>query len=358
MSDSQCTATTNTGFSLINCQKEEGHDGLHENDTYTWPNVRPLHSTSREECLQRHLTGKTFDQLFFELFQRVENLEQSTADGAATDDMFVAQARKHSHLAQSVGELHARLTQLEAVQVSITNHTNRAMTDLGTGIQMQHAELMTKIDELREVFAPFLPLMQSLVDPPLKVLCGTPSLHGVLVCELEPGHDGRHTADNSSWPNRCPSRNPDTDRQCVLGKGHLSDHSPDRLSGRRWADPEPTGDLSGHPEECHGEICIKEAHVKLAERAKSHFAAAARCPERFREGQCLGYAGHDGDCSAVPDSGNPQLEDPGEFECGMDPAPGHSMPPCGRPKGHDGPCASGPSDENGDPFDGGEPTPV
>lgn len=80
--------------------------------------------------------------------------------------------------------------------------------------------------------------------------------------------------------------------------------------------------------------------------------AAVRCPVRFREGQCLGYAGHDGECAAVPGTAaDYQLEDPGEFEeCGMDPAPGHGMPPCGRRAGHGGVCASGPQMESEDLF--------
>lgn len=74
--------------------------------------------------------------------------------------------------------------------------------------------------------------------------------------------------------------------------------------------------------------------------------AAVRCPTQYREGQCLGYAGHDGECSAVPDTGNSQLEDPSEFECGAESYPGLGHPPCGLPKGHDGAHASGPVDQD------------
>jgi len=124
----------------------------------------------------------------------------------------------------------------------------------------------------------FARIIERLPAPPPPV-CGAPSLAGNSMlterCELPAGHEGRHREGISTWPNR-----PNQHFEPVAAVTH----------------PEYAERVSGSP-----------APVPAS-------SEVARCPTLFREGQCLGYAGHDGDCSALPDSGNPQLEDPSEFE--------------------------------------------
>ena len=321
MTDDMCRATTNTGFGVATCYLRAGHTDPHDDGNQTRANVQPLQERGPEQARGNYssdqLTGIKIDDLILilDLFRRIEQLEQGTASGTATDDMFATTNRKHSHLAQSVGEMHERVTRLEqaavygpgphdlsALQASIQNHVNRAITDLGTGIGEQHDQINGDAQQRNQAMVDRLNAMWDVLTAMAPVI--------------------------------------------------------DRL----------------------GQVYSREVIVKIGdelvqtERA-SGSPAAVRCPARFREGQCLGYAGHEGECSALPDPREPQLENPEEFghtshasldylnrrgvpdepeKCGNQPAPGSASPPCGRPAGHTGVCVSGPQysgeDESGDPF--------
>lgn len=356
----QCGATTNTGFSVIRCEQRAAHAGSHMTDQYSWPNVQPLQT--KQHYTSNALQGVDRDNLIRDLFERIETLEQGTAGGAATDDMFAAQEQRIAQLEERVRGLERAQVygsgqqDPSALQASIASHLSRALTDLGSGLdtrftlltealrargrndEQRHIDTTAKLDAIWNVLAAMAPVIDALKPDSLRVICGTPDLSGLYHCDRDPGHNGRHRNGISTWPNPCGAAHPSLDAICARAKGHTTEHRGSFVHRLvRWGD---------------------QSTEHVTERA-SGSPAAVRCSTEFREGPCLGYAGHDGECSALPESDNPQLEDPEEFdECGMDPAPGHSMPPCGRPKGHDGPCVSGPSGENGDPFDGDESTPV
>lgn len=271
-----CGITHPAGHGLGTCNLDAGHDGNHSSGLANWP---PARSNYRSD----DLAGAKIDDLILDLFRRIEQLEQDTASGAATDDMFAAQERRIARLEQRIRYLERQLSStpqtydFSALQASITSHLNRALTDLGSGLD-------TRFTLLTEAL-------------------------------------------------RARGRN---DEQRHAQTGAKLDTMWEML--RVMAEAIDRIIPAGHPEECHGEVCFKSVPDGAQTERASGSPAAVRCPAQFREGQCLGYAGHEGECSALPDPWEPQLEDPGEFECGMDPAPGHSMPPCGRPKGHDGPC--------------------
>lgn len=284
MSDDRCGATVHMDNSLRVCNMSPGHLGDHrDRDFFTWnPLVQPLQSKSREaqwaELIQAADGNR--DELILRLFERVEKLEQGAANGAATDDMFATTNRAVEGLAGGMDRLTQRVRDLEkaaaystgphdlsALQASIENHINRALTEFGRETntqferlngaictvnghaQQQYTDMVAKLNSIWKVLAAMAPIMDTLGSA---------------------GHEG-------------------------------------------------VTDLTGHPEECHGEVCVKcvKCVKPVPDGAQTERAsgspAAVRCPERFREGQCLGYAGHDGDCSAVPGSGNEQLEDPREF---------------------------------------------
>lgn len=293
MTHDQCRATTNTGFSVIRCEQRVGHADSHTTDQYSWPNVQPLQT--KQHYTSNALEGVDRDNLIRDLFERIETLEQSTAGGAATDDMFAAQEQRIAQLEERVRGLERAQVygsgqhDLSALQASIANHLNRALTDIGSGLdtrftlltealraggrnaERRHIDTTAKLDAIWTVLGAMAPVIDAL----------------------------------------------------------------------GWEE---------HPEECHGEVCFKSVPDGAQNERASGPPAAVQCDTRFREGQCSGWRGHHGDCAVVPDVWPP--EDPDEFECGSNPVPGSSVPPCGRPKGHDGACVSGPSDENGGPFDG------
>lgn len=467
MSDDQCTEVGGpNGEPLRRCRLTAGHGGGHSDGTLTWllgfePTVTPLQERGPEQPVQwcgdgsapvggpcsmtlghegdhqngqhiwhqaqgnyrsTNLAGASHDDLIRDLFRRVEQLEQTSAGGAAVDDMFSGvsnaldnhakkitelrvQVRDLEQLArptsscaseelrQGLGEVEKRMTRLEqaqvygpgphdlsALQASITNHVNRALTEWGSGFASLLTEQHREMEGLlNRVVAQILGELKPV--PP--VFCEAPDNTGTLHCEKGPDHDGRHQSGNTSWPNPCKQPHPTLNVTCSTVKGHTTEH---RSGPVRWVDGQEqyqdlgtvkdngADDLVGHPEECHGEVCVKSAPDGAQTERASGSPAAVRCPAQFREGQCLGYAGHDGDCSAVPAPREPQLEDPEEFEhtsyasldylnrrgvpdgpeeCGNPPAPGSSSPPCGRPAGHTGVCASGPQysgeDEPGEP---------
>lgn len=280
MTDDQCRATTSTGFGVATCYLRAGHTGQHDDGQYHWPNVQSLRAKSREEQWTERLgdAGGNRDELMLRLFERVEALEQGAANGAATDDRFASTNRAVEALMGSVDRLtrrvrdlekaqvyNTRLRDLSALQASIENHINRALTKFGRetntqferlngaicavndDAQQQYTDMVAKLNSIWKVLAAMAPIMDTLGSA---------------------GHEG-------------------------------------------------VTDLTGHPEECHGEVCVKcvKCVKPVPDGAQTERAsgspAAVRCPERFREGQCLGYAGHDGDCSAVADG--EQLEDPIEF---------------------------------------------
>lgn len=316
-----CGVTHPAGHGLGTCNLDHGHDGNHSSGLAAWPQARSNYRSDQ-------LTGATIDDLILDLFRRVEQLEQTSAGGAATDDMFATQERRISQSEKRIQGLERAQVygpephNFSALQASMTNHTNRALTELGSGLISRLEEVAERIMlSLRTDLAAALDRL----DPPKPPSCGAPDQAGLYTCELVDGHDGRHVNGISTWPNQCGAEHPSLDVACVLVKGHttgLHRAAPDTRYGRaRWADD--------------------GAQTQFRERTP----AAVRCPTQFREGQCLGYAGHEGECSALPDE--PE-------ECGNPPAPGSGFPPCGRPAGHTGVCASGPQysgeDEPGEPF--------
>jgi hypothetical protein len=329
--DARCPAVTfvNSDTGMVSCSLREGHSGDHiENDTgraLHWPvkpgvpDPEPVTDRATHHYSSNDLAGANRDDLLRDLFKRVEQLEQSSAGGAATDDMFAATNRAIERLASGLGEVERRMTALEglmsgtdlnrqferlngaictvngeaqeryegadararSLQSALMDHTNRSLAQFGRELE----------GLLNRVVAQILGELK----PPLKVICGEPALHGPDVCELDPGHDGRHYCGTLTWPREaCGATHPvESGRTCVRPAGHTAAHKSSSREDVRlvWND-EPV------PE-------------RQEERA-SGSPAPARCPSQFREGQCLGYAGHDGECSALPGS-NGQLEDPAEF---------------------------------------------
>lgn len=374
------------------CSMTLGHEGDHQNGQHIWHQAQGNYRST-------NLAGAKWDDLILDLFRRVEQLEQLARPTASCAS---------EELRQGLGEVEKRMTRLEQAQVygpgphdlsglhaSIANHINRALTEFGS-------QLGIILDGMRDVLSEHISTNTTAVlarlapvEPvPLRVVCAAPDNTGTLHCEKGPDHGGRHQSGNTSWPNPCRQPHPTLDVTCSTVKGHTTDHlaAYDPRYGRvRWVDDQeqyrdlgtvkddgaatqalcgaahpvesdrtcirPEGHTAAHKSSSRGSVRLvwnDEPAPAQNERA-SGSPAAVRCPAQFREGQCLGYAGHDGECSAVPGSGSPQLEDPEEFdECGKDPAPGHAMPPCGRPAGHSGVCASGPQysgeDEPGEPF--------
>lgn len=236
--ENPCGATLHNGTSsLYVCQREPGHSGDHQDRNFQWnPMVRPLPEKSREAQWEDRIrsAGGNRDELILQLFERVEQLEQTSAGGAAVDDMFATMNRARQRLAQGLGEVEKRMTRLEqaqvygpgphdlsALQASIKNHINRALADLGAGLGIR---LNAMQDVLTRQQAAVLAQLIPEPEP---------------VTHVEPGLD----------------------------------YTTERASGS---------------------------------------PAAVRCSTRFREGQCLGYAGHDGECSAI--QGGEQLEDSKGFE--------------------------------------------
>lgn len=320
----RCAATTfvNNDVGMVACSLREGHSGDHiENDTgraLYWPDLPPVApdpgpvtDRATHHYGSKQLAGANRDDLIRNLFERVEQLEQTSANAGAVDHMFGSTNRSVERLASGLGEIERRMTALEgavshqggsdlsALQSSLMNHTNRAMTDLAMGFQERHQEIGARLKAMWDVLAAMAPIIDSLKPAPLKAICGAPALHGPDVCDLDAGHDGRHYCGTSTWPNQsaatCGATHPvESGRTCVRPRGHTAAHKSSSRGDVRlvWND-EPVPD---HQEE----------------RA-SGSPAPARCPSQFREGQCLGYTGHDGGCSAVPHAAGNQLEESAEF---------------------------------------------
>lgn len=269
--DNRCRALTfvSEEFGMVGCWLAKGHVGDHiENDTgraLCWPDVgptpdpQPVTDRSTRHYGSNDLAGVNRDDLTHNLFKRVEQLEQSSADAAATDDMFLTLNRTVDHLESYLGEVERRMTVLEGL-VSGTDlnrqfeRLNGAICTVNGEAQERYVDVSAKLDSIWRVLAVMAPIIDSLKPAPLKVICGAPDLNGHYVCERDPGHDGRHGGSIYSW-SATPA-------------------------------PDPAERASGSP---------------------------VQCPTQFREGQCLGWAGHDGECSAVTGSGNPQLEDPDDY---------------------------------------------
>lgn len=295
------------------CSMTLGHEGSHQNGRHTWRHAQ-------ENYRSTNLAGAKHDDLIRDLFRRVEQLEQTSASGAATDDMFAAQARKHSHLAQTVGELSKRMTRLEQAQVygpgphdlsvlqaSIANHVNQALTEFGSqlGILLDGMQGMLA-QHISTNTAAVLARLEPAEPVPLPVVCEAPDNTGTLHCEKGPGHGGRHQSGNTSWPNPCKQPHPTLGVTCCTVKGHTTEHlaAYDTRYGRvRWVDGQ----------EQYQDLGTVRDDGAQNERASAS-PAAVRCPAQFREGQCLGYAGHEGECSALPDPREPQLENQEEFD--------------------------------------------
>lgn len=240
-----CPSTTYRGDEPVHCMLNAGHPGNHVLGTWSWPpeggwstvSTPPVETLTdrgpeRDPGIEQHLTGRTHDDLFYELFERMARIERLLDPDAG------------------------RRSDYSALSSSLTNHFNRALTELGTGIAERHATVVqwqidttAKLNAIWKVLGAMAPIIDSLVV---------------------------------------------------------------------------------------GEPCVQ------TERA-SGSPAPERCPTQFREGPCMGYAGHDGDCSTVTYQ-LPRMEDPEESEeCGRDPYPGQGVPPCGLPAGHDGMHVSGPA---------------
>lgn len=252
MSDDQCDATTNTGFDLLNCDLARGHDGPHQCAGYSWPNVQPFQA--KQNYSSAALAGAKFEDLFLDLFRRIEQLEQRSASA----EMLAEQARRIDELEKRLDTLSRQTGQPSPMSVrsTITNHVDRALADLGSGLVSrmaeQHAQISAKLDAMWQVLGAMAPVIDSPAEP---------------ATHVEPGLDYQ------------------TER------------------------------VSGSP-------------------------AAVRCPTRFREGQCMGYAGHEGECSSIPGDGS-QMEDAGEFDvCAVSQryaAAGRGeVQDCHLPEGHDG----------------------
>lgn len=139
------------------------------------------------------------------MVRRIETLEQGTADGAATDDMFVAQDKRITRLEERLHELRRAYT----AHVDSPQHV---------------VNVVSLLTEIRD----------RLPEPPPPVCGADNSAHGGdLNCELPAGHEGRHMANNASWPDRdgwTPAKircmaAAEHGARCLLPFGHPSWHS-------------------------------------------------------------------------------------------------------------------------------------
>lgn len=296
------------------CTREKGHDESHSDGRSSWPQAQ-------ENYGYTNLAGASYEDLIRDLFRRVEQLEQLAQPTASCAS---------EELRQGLGEVEKRMTRLEqaqvygpgphdlsALQASIANHVNQALTDLGSGLDSRFTFLTEALRAggrdaerrhreteglLNRVAAQILGELK----PVPSVFCGAPDNTGTLRCEKGPDHGGRHQSRNTSWPNPCEQPHPTLDVTCCMVKGHTTEHlaAYDTRYGRvRWVDGQGQYQDLG---------TVKDDGAQN-ERASAS-PAAVRCPAQFREGQCLGYAGHEGECSALPDPREPQLENPEEFE--------------------------------------------
>lgn len=252
-----CGVTHPAGHGLGTCNLDQGHDGNHSSGLANWPQARSNYRSDQ-------LTGAKIDDLILDLFRRVEQLEQGAANGAATDDMFASTNRSVEGLAGGMDRLTRRVRDLEkaavysigphdlsALQTNIENHINRALTEFGSVLNTQFERLNGAICTVNGE------AQQRHIDTGAKL-----NAIWKVIGAMAPIIDTLGSAEHE-WVN----------------------------------EPEP--------------VTHVDTGLDYTTERASGSPAAVRCPERFREGQCLGYAGHDGDCSAVADG--EQLEDPIEF---------------------------------------------
>ena len=283
------------------CSMALGHEGNHQNGRHIW-------RQAQENYRSTNLAGAKHDDLIRDLFRRVETLEQLARPTASCAS---------EELRQGLGEVEKRMTRLEQAQVygpgphdlsvlqaSIANHVNQALAEFGS-------QLGVLLDGMRGMLAQHIStntaaVLARLEPEPEQARCGEPDHSGLYSCELEPGHAVRHANGLSSWPLKCDAIDPRSDGKdpglCVRVRGHRGPHTTDpreRSMSARWNDPEP--------------VTHVEPGLDYTTERASGSPAAVRCPAQFREGQCLGYAGHEGECSALPDPREPQLENPEEF---------------------------------------------
>jgi hypothetical protein len=315
----QCTATTfvNSDVGMVACSLTEGHAGDHiENDTgraLCWPDLPPVAPdpgpvTSRYSSDK--LAGANRDDLIRNLFERIEQLEQTSANARAVDHMFGSTNRAAERLAGGLGEIERRMTALEGLGTKdpkalghvvvgvqqLSRRMDRAMTDLAMGFQERHQETGARLQDIWHVLSAMMPIIENLKPAPVKVICGAPALHGPDVCDLDSGHEGRHYCGNTTWPQAsCGAPHPvELGVTCIRPRGHTAAH---KSSSR--------GDVR---------LVWNDEPAPAQEERASGSPAPVRCPSQFREGQCLGYAGHDGECAAVPGTAaDYQLEEPAEF---------------------------------------------
>lgn len=315
------------------CSMTLGHEGDHQNGQHIWHQARGNYRST-------NLAGAKIDDLILDLFRRVERLEEGMNVAASVAKNHANDMRAWEKRVQGLEQAQVYGPgphDLSVLQASIVNHVNQALTDLGSGLDSRFTLLTEALraggQDAERRHRELEGLLNRVVAQILGELKPVPSVFCGAAHPVESG------------------------RTCVRPEGHTAAHKSSSRGSVRlvWNDePAPAQNerASGSP-------------------------AAVRCPAQFREGQCLGYAGHEGECSALPDPREPQLENPEEFdhtsyasldylnrrgvpdepeECGNPPAPGSASPPCGRPAGHTGVCASGPQysgeDEPGDPFEG------
>ena len=119
------------------------------------------------------LDGAKTEDLLLDLFRRIENLEQCSAGGAATDDMFVARGERIAALEDVTGGFRDR------VQEQLLGQEFWVRT---TG------DILRVLNEIRD----------RLPAPPPPA-CGARDEYDLRSCEKEAGHAGRHQDGLITW---------------------------------------------------------------------------------------------------------------------------------------------------------------
>lgn len=137
------------------------------------------------------------------MVRRIETLEQGAADGAATDDMFVAQDKRITMLEERLHELRR----------AYTAHVDSP----------QHAEdIVSLLTQIRDR-----------LPEPAPPVCGAPDAFDMHRCDQPDGHTDRHRQGITTWPNhgpRCEELWPhDGVTRCHGRVGHPEKHNAGRV---------------------------------------------------------------------------------------------------------------------------------
>jgi hypothetical protein len=136
------------------------------------------------------------------LTSRLDNLEQTSAGGAATDDMFAAQSRR-------IGQLEERLRVLSAAHD----------TDADMEPSEEHRSVIQLLTEIRDR-----------LPEPAPPACGAPDAFDTHRCEQPAGHTDRHRDGVTTWPNHqavaaaCGLVSPGQAHVCGRNVGHVGAH--------------------------------------------------------------------------------------------------------------------------------------